>query len=150
MTRIPITDATGRQVSWFDDKSAIYFDSRHAPGRGLLIHASTGRWIRCRVEGYGTDAETEVFRFTSADEARAILMASDGTDRTYAAPLVGLSLLDQQRPAPVRQVGRPRKGTEVKTKLNDDILSALEEWAASEEIDRSEAVARLIAKGLGL
>lgn len=50
-----------------------------------------------------------------------------------------------------RKVGRPATGSDrlIAARMPDDLIAALDRWAAVNNVDRSEAIRILVRKGLG-
>lgn len=100
------------------------------PG-GRWVELVSSRWVR----------QGDQYRFLD-DEAARTWLITDNTDTSAKVLERYFGELDDEAGP-----GRPEIGGEVKVRLGE-LLGAVDEWAAAQDVSRAEAVRRLVSAGL--
>lgn len=135
----PATAEEFREGTRWDGHNHIRVCSGGQVGFEVLYRTKRGRWVLnrdFRNEFNGGDT----YRFLSDDEARDWLIRSEINDAAVERFFGELE--------PERGPGRPPVGTQVKVRVPDETLAALDARAEADGITRAALIRRLVEAGL--
>jgi hypothetical protein len=157
MTRISVFDDHAILAGWFDlDRATVIDSGTRYDGSNVvpvatgspwvdeyLIRTSGGRWvIRHNATRYCNGSDS--YRFVSDDEAREWMIRCEVDDETMTR-LVGQ--IEEESGPP--RLGRPEIGPQIKVRLPEDVIAAVDDRADAEGLTRSAWIRRAVESALG-
>ena len=161
MARINVTDDADVVVGWFNpDKAEIIKSGRTWDGSNqvsiatgrvgaeeYLWRTAQGRWVLNRDERklFANDRQgLDLYRFVHDDEAREWMIRCEVDDETLTR-LVGQ--IEEESGPP--RLGRPEIGPQIKVRLPEDVIAAVDDRADAEGLTRSAWIRRAVESALG-